>query len=268
MRTSRKRTGVIAAVASLSLLAAACGDDGNDDTADASAASDAPSGSESMTTEPTGTEPMGSDTAMAMEPSGPACSGVPADGEGSFAGMADDPAATAASNNPELSTLVEAVTAAGLVDTLNGDGPFTIFAPANSAFEKIPAEDLEAVLADPQGALTDILTLHVVQGEQLSSAELAEVGSVETLNGELTFEMDGDALTINGGAATVVCADVATANATVHIIDAVLMPAVDDTMTSEPTTTETMTSNSMGSMDEGAAMAPTGPACCERSRRR
>ena len=129
---------------------------------------------------------------MAMEPTGPACSGVPADGEGSFAGMADDPAATAASNNPELSTLVEAVTAAGLVDTLNGDGPFTIFAPANSAFEKIPAEDLEAVLADPQGALTDILTLHVVQGEQLSSAELAAAGTVETLNGELTFEMDGD----------------------------------------------------------------------------
>ena len=63
---------------------------------------------------------------------------MPADGEGSFAGMADDPAATAASNNPELSTLVAAVSAAGLVDTLNGPGPFTIFAPVNAAFDDDP----------------------------------------------------------------------------------------------------------------------------------
>ena len=69
--------------------------------------------------------------------------------------MADDPAATAASNNPELSTLVAAVTAAGLVDTLNGAGPFTIFAPVNSAFEKIPAADLDAVLADTDAADVD-----------------------------------------------------------------------------------------------------------------
>ena len=88
---------------------------------------------------------------MALEPSGPACASVPTDGEGSFAGMADDPAATAASNNPELSTLVAAVGAAGLVDTLNGEGPFTIFAPANSAFAKLPAGDLDALLADPHG---------------------------------------------------------------------------------------------------------------------
>ena len=80
--------------------------------------------------------------------------------------MADDPAATAASNNPALSTLVTAVTAAGLVDTLNSDGPFTIFAPANEAFAKIPPADLEAVLAD-KDLLTSILTLHVVAGEQL-----------------------------------------------------------------------------------------------------
>ena len=70
-------------------------------------------------------------SAAMMAPSGPGLRRRPADGEGSFAGMADDPAATAASNNPQLSTLVTAVTAAGLVDTLNSDGPFTIFAPAN-----------------------------------------------------------------------------------------------------------------------------------------
>ena len=140
--------------------------------------------------------------------------------------MADDPAATAASNNPELSTLVSAVQAAGLVDTLNGEGPFTIFAPANSAFAKIAPADLEAVLNDPTGLLTTILTYHVVAGEQLSSADLAEAGSVTTVQGdELIFTPDGGSLTINGGQGTVVCADVPTANATVHIIDGVLMPS-------------------------------------------
>ena len=108
---------------------------------------------EPMANEPMTTEPMTPADGAAMAPSGPACASVPTDGEGSFDGMADDPAATAASNNPELSTLVAAVGAAGLVDTLNGEGPFTIFAPANSAFEKIPAADLEALLADPTGAL-------------------------------------------------------------------------------------------------------------------
>ena len=88
---------------------------------------------------------------MAGEPFGPACSSVPANGSGSFAGMAQDPAATAASNNPVLSTLVGAVQAAGLVDTLNGPGPFTIFAPANDAFAKIPPATLNGVLADPTG---------------------------------------------------------------------------------------------------------------------
>jgi uncharacterized surface protein with fasciclin (FAS1) repeats len=180
----------------------------------------------------------------ALEPSGPACSSVPNRGEGSFASMADDPAATAASNNPELSTVVAAVQAAGLVDTLNGEGPFTIFAPANSAFEAIPAEDLDALLADPMGDLTSILTLHVVAGQRLSSEDLAAVGSVGTVNGEeITVAADGSALSVNGGQATVVCADVPTANATVHIIDGVLLPGA-------------MTPDA-----DGAALEPSGPAC-------
>ena len=138
--------------------------------------------------------------------------------------MTDDPAAIAASNNPALSTLVAAVTEAGLVDTLNSDGPFTIFAPANPAFEALGEDAVAAVLAD-QDLLTSILTLHVVAGEQLSSAELAELDSVTTVNtADITLDViDGD-LVVNGQA-TVGCADVQTANATVHIIDAVLMPA-------------------------------------------
>ena len=141
--------------------------------------------------------------------------------------MADDPAATAASNNPELSTLVAAVTAAGLVDTLNSAGPFTIFAPVNSAFEKIPKADLDKVLAD-KDLLTSILTYHVVAG-QMSSDDLVEAGTLTTVNGaELEVTKDGDTLTINGDEAKVVCQDVPTANATVYLIDSVLMPPADD----------------------------------------
>jgi uncharacterized surface protein with fasciclin (FAS1) repeats len=136
--------------------------------------------------------------------------------------MADDPAATAASNNPVLSTLVTAVGAAGLVDTLNGEGPFTIFAPYNDAFAAIPEADLNAVLADTD-VLTSILTYHVVAGEQLSSVDLIEAGTVTTVNGaDLTITDEGGTLTVDG--ASSLCMDIPTANATVHIIDTVLMP--------------------------------------------
>jgi len=167
-------------------------------------------------------------TPRTFEPTGPGCAAIPADGDGSFEGMADDPAATAASANPELSTLVAAVEAAGLGDTLNGDGPFTIFAPNNGAFDKIPANVLDSILADTE-LLTSILTYHVVSGEALSSADLAEAGTAATVNGaELAFALDGESLTINGDEAVVVCADVAVGNGIVHIIDSVLQPPSDD----------------------------------------
>ena len=228
-RTTHPARRRLAAAVSILALAgvglAACSDDESADTSSSDT-------TESTTT--TASDDMGSgdmnddmndDMAdeMAAEPSGPACAAVPAEGSGSFTGMAQDPAATAASNNPELSTLVTAVQTAGLVDTLNGDGPFTIFAPANAAFEAIPADTLQAVLAD-QEQLTSILTYHVIAGEQLSSDDLVEQGSATTVQGdELQFSDEGGSLTVNG-MATGVCVDVPTANATVHIIDAVLMP--------------------------------------------
>jgi transforming growth factor-beta-induced protein len=260
-RTSRARVAALAAIASLSLVAAACGSDDDDAAGSTPAATDAgteattPMGTDSMTTEPMGTEPMSTDGGDMMGANGPACGSLPTEGEGSLAGMADDPAATAASNNPELSTLVAAVTAADLVDTLNSEGPFTIFAPVNSAFEKIPAADLDGVLADTD-LLTSILTYHVVP-EQLSSDELVEAGTLATVNGaDLEVTMDGDTLTINGGEATVVCADVPTANATVYLIDSVLMPPADGEMATGDTMAPSDT------MAEGAAMLePSGPAC-------
>jgi transforming growth factor-beta-induced protein len=158
-----------------------------------------------------------------MVPSGPGCTAVPASGAGSFDGMAQDPAATAASHNPVLSTLVTAVSKAGLVDTLNGEGPFTIFAPTNDAFAAIPADQLAAVLAD-NAKLTSILTYHVVAGKSMSSADLIAAGKVTTVNGgTLTIGSDNGVLTVNGVKS--VCMDVHTANATVHIIGSVLLPA-------------------------------------------
>jgi transforming growth factor-beta-induced protein len=151
--------------------------------------------------------------------------GVPATGKGSLKGMAQDPAATAASNNPQLTTLVAAVKAAGLVDTLNGPGPFTIFAPANSAFAKLPAGTVDnLVKPENKATLTSILTYHVIAGKKLSSVDLAKSSSLKTVNGEsLEVKVSGKNITVNGSA-KVVLADVQVANGTVFIIDSVLMP--------------------------------------------
>ncbi|MFG2820841.1 fasciclin domain-containing protein [Kitasatospora sp. NPDC048365] len=161
-----------------------------------------------------------SGAAMADQPFGAACAAVPKDGAGSFAGMAKDPVATAASNNPALSTLVTAVKQAGLVDTLNSAQNITVFAPTNDAFAKIPKATLDAVLAD-KDKLTKILTYHVTP-ERLAPTALP--GTHKTLEGsELTVTGSGEDFTVNSNA-KVVCGNVQTANATVYIIDTVLMP--------------------------------------------
>ncbi|MFF5784647.1 fasciclin domain-containing protein [Streptomyces sp. NPDC012693] len=152
---------------------------------------------------------------------GAGCAAMPKEGAGSLDDMADDPVATAASKNPALSTLVTAVQKAGLVDTLNNAKDVTVFAPTNDAFAKIPKADLDKVLADKE-MLTKILTYHVVD-EPVDKADLAD-GSFKTLQGgTLTTDGSGDAYKVNDSA-TIVCGDVQTSNATVHIIDTVLMP--------------------------------------------
>jgi uncharacterized surface protein with fasciclin (FAS1) repeats len=151
---------------------------------------------------------------------GAGCAAVPTSGAGSFSGMVTAPVASAASANPVLSTLVTAVKAAGLVDTLNSAQGITVFAPANSAFAKIPAAALNSVLAN-KPELTKILTYHVIAGE-LSPAQLA--GTHKTLEGgTVTVTGSGTDFTVNG-TAKVVCGNVPTANATVYIVDSVLMP--------------------------------------------
>jgi uncharacterized surface protein with fasciclin (FAS1) repeats len=153
---------------------------------------------------------------------GSGCAAVPTDASnpGSFAAMAKVPVATAASGNPVLSTLVTAVKKANLVDSLNSAQGITVFAPANSAFEKIPSATLNGVLND-DAMLKKVLTYHVVPG-RLTPADLA--GTHKTLEGaDLTVAGSGTDFTVNGNS-SVVCGNVQTENATVYIVDSVLMP--------------------------------------------
>ena len=167
------------------------------------------------TTAPTTTAP-----ADPSAPFGPGCAGLPASGPGSAEAIADQPVATAASQNPQLSTLVSAVTAAGLADTLNTAEGITVFAPTNDAFAKIPEATLKDVLAD-KNALTAILTYHVVAGQR-TSADLDQ-GSFKTLQGgTITTAASGETFTAND--ASIVCGNLKTSNAVVHVIDTVLMP--------------------------------------------
>ncbi|GGZ50579.1 lipoprotein [Streptomyces inusitatus] len=209
----RRTAAAVAAAAVLPFTLAACSDSGKDTAASESASDDA-GARESKAVE--------EDAAVAADkPFGTACQSVPKEGSGSFDGMAKDPVATAASNNPALSTLVTAVKKAGLVDTLNNAEGITVFAPTNDAFAKIPKADLDKVLAD-KDLLTKVLTYHVV-GETLAPEQLRS-GSFETLQkGMITTAGADEAYTVNESA-KVVCGNVTTANATVHIVDTVLMP--------------------------------------------
>lgn len=139
--------------------------------------------------------------------------------------MASDHAAddivTIAAGNDAFSTLVAAVTAAGLVDTLQGEGPFTVFAPTDDAFAALPEGTIEALLEDTE-TLSSILTYHVVAGAVMSG-DLAEgCNEVETVNGTAATICAGETVTIDG--ATVVMADIEASNGVIHVIDAVILP--------------------------------------------
>ena len=165
-------------------------------------------------------------TTAQAAPVGPGCSGyaeqVPT-GPGSVTGMAQDPVAVAASNNPLLTTLTAAVSGqlnpdVNLVDTLNG-GEFTVFAPTDSAFAKIDAATIDKLKTDAP-LLTKILTYHVVPG-QASPAQVT--GAKKTVEGA-NVTVSGEASNLRVNNASVVCGGVQTANATVYMIDTVLMP--------------------------------------------
>jgi uncharacterized surface protein with fasciclin (FAS1) repeats len=221
MRTM-KRIAAATAVVSALTMTAACGGSDSSDSASDNASSAAPSAA-----------PSAGESSAAADPAadlvGPGCAdyakAVP-DGSGSVAGMAEDPVATAASNNPLLKTLVATVSGqfnpkVNLVDTLNG-GEFTVFAPVDSAFAKLPKATLKT-LSTPKGAKTlqTVLTYHVIPG-QLSPDEID--GTHKTVQGgSVKVTGSGDSIKVNGSS-SVVCGGVHTANATVYLIDNVLMP--------------------------------------------
>lgn len=220
-----QRLAAVGAMAALTVALGACSNTETASTTPAAPAAPASSAAAAPTTEAAGS---GDGVTTVNDIFGPACSQVPTEGEGSAQGMVDDPVGTAASNNPLLTTLVQAVTAANLVDTLNDpSATYTVLAPANPAFEALPAGTLDAVLAD-QELLTTILTYHVA-GTRSDVDGLVEAGTFESLQGG-AVEVGGtaDAPTFKGignaSPATNLCGNIPTANATVFVIDQVLMP--------------------------------------------
>jgi len=214
MIRNNRNVALAAAGLMLALPLAACSsdDDTTAGTAGTASSSSAPAPSASESTESTDTS---------AEPFGEGCAAVPTSGAGSFDGMAQEPVATAASANPVLSTLVTAVGEAGLVDTLNSAEDITVFAPSNDAFEAMDQDVFKKAMADPTGLLATVLTYHVVEGK-LTPEDLA--GTHATLQGgEVTVEGSGEDFTVDTNA-KVICGNVQTANATVYIIDQVLMP--------------------------------------------
>ena len=213
LQNLRRGSGIAATAIALSLTLAACGDDGDSE-------SNSGSGSDDMTTTAEG---------PAAQTFGEGCAEVPADGAGSFDGMVKDPVATAASNNPLLTTLVSAVGAVdGLGDTLNGAEELTVFAPFNGAFAEIPEADLNALveggMAEGQDSTLYKVLAHHVLGENADADAVA--GEKDTLAGD-TLTIEGDAesgMTVSDGTVTanVICGNVPTANATVYVIDKVL----------------------------------------------
>jgi uncharacterized surface protein with fasciclin (FAS1) repeats len=221
MRTTKQLVAAAAILPALTALAACGGSSGKSDSASGS------SSSSMSSTAPSSSPSKGTSTSSDLV--GPGCAQyakqVP-NGAGSVQGMAQDPVATAASNNPLLTTLVATVSGqfnkkVNLVDTLNG-GQFTVFAPVDSAFKKLPKKTL-ATLSTPKGAKTlqTVLTYHVVKG-QMSPAQIAGK-TLTTVEGE-KVKVSGSGNNLEAQRAHVICGGVKTANATVYLIDSVMMP--------------------------------------------
>ena len=222
MKTIKRTTFTVAGVAAAALLSiTACGGPAGSSSSSAPAAAPAAS---SMAPSPSASSTATVDPAANLV--GPGCAGyaeqVPT-GAGSVEGMALDPVAVAASNNPILTTLTSAVSGklnpkVDLVDTLNG-GEFTVFAPVDDAFAKIDAATIETLKTD-DALLSKILTYHVVPG-QITPDMIA--GTHATVQGG-SVSVTGSGDTLKVGDAKVICGGVQTKNATVYLIDSVLMP--------------------------------------------
>ena len=229
MNSAHRRAFAAAGLTAVAILGtSACSSDTASDAAStaSSAASSASSAASSAVSSAAPAMTGAADPAADLVGTG--CAGyakqVP-DGPGSVTGMAQDPVATAASNNPLLTTLTSAVSGklnpgVNLVDTLNG-GEFTVIAPTDDAFKKLDAATLEKLKTDAP-LLNGILTYHVIPG-QLSPAQI--VGTHKTVQGaDVTVTGAGEGLKFDDDTSGLVCGGVKTANATVYMVDTVMMP--------------------------------------------
>lgn len=193
-----KKQLALAATVSLTLALAACGDDNGDDA------------------ETTGTETTSASEATTTDD---AATDDAAEGD-----IVDTAAAAG-----EFNTLITAVQAAELEETLRGGGPYTVLAPTDEAFEALPDGTLDDLLADPTGDLADILKYHVIEGAVMADDVAGMDGeTVATVQGEeLTIEVDGDNVSFvdaTGNSSQVTMADVEATNGVIHALDGVLMP--------------------------------------------
>lgn len=124
-----------------------------------------------------------------------------------------------------FTTLVTALEAAGLVETLSGEGPFTVFAPVDEAFAALPEGTVESLLEDPEGALTDVLLYHVVDGEVMAEDVVGLTAAPTLLGQDITVAVDGDGQVLLNGTVQVILTDVEASNGVIHVIDGVLIPA-------------------------------------------
>jgi uncharacterized surface protein with fasciclin (FAS1) repeats len=222
-----QRLAAVGAMAALAAVVGACSSAQTPAPAEQS-----PTASAEATPSAEATAPTGSGVTKISDIFGPACDQVPKEGPGSPQGMVNDPVATAASHNPLLTTLVKAVTAANLVDTLNSAPELTVFAPADPAFQALEAQHPGIIkelttapdVASPNSKLSKILTYHVV-GKRYDAAGIVEAGSLDSLEGaKIKIGGTSAAPTVNG--ATVLCGNIPTKNATVFVIGQVLsLPA-------------------------------------------
>ncbi|KQY09815.1 fasciclin [Mycobacterium sp. Root135] len=227
MNSTQRKAFAAAGLAAAAILAtSACSSETASNTASSVSSGASSMSSSVMSSTTSSAAPMTGAADPAADLVGPGCAGYAAqvpEGAGSVAGMAQDPVATAASNNPMLTTLTAAVSGklnpgVNLVDTLNG-GEFTVIAPTDDAFAKIDAATLEKLKTDAP-LLTSILTYHVIPG-QLSPAQVA--GKHKTVEGaEVDITGAGEALKFDKSG--LVCGGVKTANATVYMVDTVMMP--------------------------------------------
>ena len=201
-----RASALAAGIGALALTAAACG---------SSAPAPAASGASSTH------HPMASHSAAASAAFGSDCGMVPATGMGSLHGMMTDPVVTAASHNPLLTTLAADVKVAGLTTELNSMSSITVFAPANTAFSKLPHSTAMSMMHNPK-ELAKVLKYHVVSGH-VTTAQLASGKPLTTLEGStLKPSKMGAVYEVNN--AGIICGNIHTANATVYIINKVLTP--------------------------------------------